>query len=184
MQSLLQLFILFAFLAGGAAFRATACGRRLSRTSLQMQQQAARKIVPALFVSAALALNFNAVQAANYGGFGSTYSEVINPKDAVLSDSYKSEDVKGAAAKLAGLQSVISGLKSDLTKDRQVELASRVAKELDAGAVRTVLNKYNEAFSGEFCCPSLHLSAYLSICLPAATLFARLPPFLAAPNPG
>lgn len=160
MQSVLQLFLLV--VATASAFRATTGGRRYSHTSLQMASPLAGRVgkaVPALVVSAALALNFSPVQAANYGGFGSSYSEVINPKDAVLSEVGKSDEVKAAADKLKGLQDVVNGMRSDLSKDRQVELVSRVGKDLDAGVVRSVLNKYNEAFAGKSASLSVSLLA-------------------------
>ena len=53
--------------------------------------------------------------AANYGGFGSTYAEVINPKDAVVNtETVKSPEVGEG---LAGIQSyikVVKTLKEDL----------------------------------------------------------------------
>lgn len=55
------------------------------------------------------------VHAANYGGFGSTYSEVINPKDSVLDDETKgSEDVKAGLAGLQEFKATIITIKEDL----------------------------------------------------------------------
>jgi hypothetical protein len=55
------------------------------------------------------------VQAANYGGFGSTYSEVINPKDSVLNEETAgSEDVKSGLASLSEFKSTIKTIKEDL----------------------------------------------------------------------
>ena len=57
------------------------------------------------------------VQAANYGGFGSTYSEVINPKDSVLNDETAgSEDVKSGLASLSEFKATISTIKADLVR--------------------------------------------------------------------
>jgi hypothetical protein len=57
----------------------------------------------------------NLVHAANYGGFGSNYAEVINPKDAVLNDEQKnSEDVKTGRAGVDKLIGVVQALKQDL----------------------------------------------------------------------
>jgi len=86
--------------------------------------------------------------AANYGGFGSTYSEVLDPKTAVLADDAKgSEDVKAGIAGISDLQKTVANLKADLQKDSQVDLFDRVRKELNPGNARIVLNKYNQAFS-------------------------------------
>jgi len=85
--------------------------------------------------------------AANYGGFGSTYSEVLDPKTAVLSDASGSEDVKAGIAGLSNLQKAVATIKADLQKDNQLDLYDRVKKELNPGNVRIVLNKYNQAFS-------------------------------------
>lgn len=55
------------------------------------------------------------VQAANYGGFGSTYSEVINPKDSVLNDETAgSENVKSGLASLSEFKVTIKTIKEDL----------------------------------------------------------------------
>jgi hypothetical protein len=60
------------------------------------------------------------VQAANYGGFGSTYSEVINPKDSVLNDeTVGSEDVKSGLASLSEFKSTIKTIKEDLVSCHQ-----------------------------------------------------------------
>jgi hypothetical protein len=69
----------------------------------------------ALFSSIALMTSPMQVQAANYGGFGSTYSEVINPKDSVLNDeTVGSEDVKSGLASLAEFKTTIKTIKEDL----------------------------------------------------------------------
>ena len=53
--------------------------------------------------------------AANYGGFGSNYAEVINPKDAVLNDATKgSEDVKEGKVAIEALLGKVAALKADL----------------------------------------------------------------------
>jgi hypothetical protein len=53
--------------------------------------------------------------AANYGGFGSSYSEVIDPKTAVLNDETKhSEDVKAGIVGLEALIQSVQSIKSDL----------------------------------------------------------------------
>lgn len=55
------------------------------------------------------------VMAANYGGFGSTYSEVINPKDSVLNDETAgSENVKSGLASLAEFKETIKTIRADL----------------------------------------------------------------------
>jgi hypothetical protein len=63
------------------------------------------------------------VYAANYGGFGSTYSEVISPKDAVLNDeTAKSEDVKSGLTKIVTYKQAISDIKSELVKYDIIQL--------------------------------------------------------------
>jgi hypothetical protein len=58
------------------------------------------------------------VQAANYGGFGSTYSEVINPKDSVLNDETAgSENVKSGLASLSEFKVTIKNIKDDLVSN-------------------------------------------------------------------
>ncbi len=85
--------------------------------------------------------------AANYGGFGSTYAEVVDPKDVQYSDSAGSEDVKSGLAALKTFKASIGAMKADLAKDSNLELTSRLKKELPIGNVRNSLNKYNSAFT-------------------------------------
>jgi hypothetical protein len=54
------------------------------------------------------------VQAANYGGFGSTYSEVGDPKKAEMSETYKSEEVKIALEGVNRYTSVVATMRADL----------------------------------------------------------------------
>ena len=69
----------------------------------------------ALFSSLAIMASPMQVQAANYGGFGSTYSEVINPKDSVLNDETAgSENVKSGLASLSEFKVTIKTIKEDL----------------------------------------------------------------------
>ena len=91
--------------------------------------------------------NLLPVNAANYGGFGSTYAEVVDPKDVQYSDSAGSEDVKSGLAALKTFKATIGAMKADLAKDTNIELTARVKKELPIGSVRNSLNKYNSAFS-------------------------------------
>lgn len=57
------------------------------------------------------------VQAANYGGFGSKYSEVINPKDAVLNEeTVSSEDVKEGLVKISAYKQAFVDLKAELVR--------------------------------------------------------------------
>lgn len=85
--------------------------------------------------------------AANYGGFGSTYAEVVDPKDVQYSDNKNSDDAKAGLEALKGFKSAVTTMKSDLTKDNNIELFDRVKKELPIGSVRTSLNKYNSMFA-------------------------------------
>jgi hypothetical protein len=63
-------------------------------------------------------VNFNSISpsiAANYGGFGSSYSEVIDPKTAVINEeTYKSDEVKAGLEGLNGLLKAISSIKAEL----------------------------------------------------------------------
>ena len=69
----------------------------------------------AFFSSLAIMASPMQVQAANYGGFGSTYSEVINPKDSVLNDETAgSENVKSGLASLSEFKATIKTIKEDL----------------------------------------------------------------------
>ena len=64
---------------------------------------------------AAITLSLAPAQAAQYGGFGSSYSEVINPKDAVLNDeTVKSDDVKAGLEKLRAYQAKVAAIKEAL----------------------------------------------------------------------
>lgn len=55
------------------------------------------------------------VMAANYGGFGSSYSEVINPKEAVINDEAVSTgEFKSGKEGLQNLLRVVQTLKTDL----------------------------------------------------------------------
>lgn len=72
-----------------------------------------------LFSALAITATPMNVHAANYGGFGSTYSEVINPKDSVLDDETKgSDDVKSGLASLEEFRATIKTIKEDLVKYR------------------------------------------------------------------
>ena len=104
------------------------------------------------FAAASVALTLGGgsvlpVHAANYGGFGSTYAEVIDPKDVQYSGSASSEDVKSGLASLKSFKAAIGTMKADLSKDTNIELTSRVKKELPIGKVRNSLNKFNGAFT-------------------------------------
>ena len=79
--------------------------------------------------------------AANYGGFGSSYAEVVDPKDVQYSDNKNSEDAKAGLEALKGFKSAVAAMKVDLGKDSNVELSTRVKKELPIGNVRNSLNK-------------------------------------------
>ena len=55
------------------------------------------------------------VVAANYGGFGSNYAEVIDPKTAVVNDeTYKTDDVKAGLDGLLNLVKTVGSLKESL----------------------------------------------------------------------
>lgn len=91
-------------------------------------------------------VNAEASKSPLYAGGG--YAEVIDPKTATFNDELKnSEDVKAGVSGLADLTKAVQSIKADLVKDPNVDLVGRVAKDLNAGKIRTVLNKYNQAFS-------------------------------------
>jgi hypothetical protein len=79
---------------------------------------------------------------------GGSYAEVIDPKDASFNDELKnSEDVKAGVSGLNDLIKTVQSIKADLAKNSNVDLTGRVSKDLNVGKVRSVLNKYNQAFS-------------------------------------
>lgn len=79
---------------------------------------------------------------------GGSYAEVIDPKNAIYNDELKnSDDVKAGVSGLADLTKTLQSIKADLKKDSNVDLVGRVAKDLNVGKIRSVLNKYNQAFS-------------------------------------
>eukprot|EP01038_Epipyxis_sp_PR26KG_P014074 gene14074-18884_t len=111
-------------------------------------QQKMKILTAALSILTAFSIDWAPANAANYGGFGSTYAEVVDPKTAVINeDAIKSEDVKSGYTGLIALKSTISAIKDDISKNPKLEVSQRLAKELEPGAVRLVLNKYNSAFS-------------------------------------
>ena len=86
--------------------------------------------------------------AANYGGFSSTYAEVVSPQDAVINkDMLSSDGVKSGFDALEKYRSVIAGLKEDLSKDTNTDLSARIKRDLNIGVVRSQLNKFNALFS-------------------------------------
>ena len=109
--------------------------------------------MPKSFATASLAVVLGVsatvlpVQAANYGGFGSTYAEVVDPKDVQFSDAKNTEEAKSGLEALKGFKSSVVGMKADLEKDSNVELNTRIKKELPIGNVRNSLNKYNSMFA-------------------------------------
>lgn len=86
-------------------------------------------------------------QAAQYGGFGSKYSEVLDPKESVLSETGMNEDAKAGLASLKTFIGSIQSAKADLAKDSNIELSQRLQSALNPAVVRSALNKYNTAFS-------------------------------------
>jgi hypothetical protein len=106
------------------------------------------KVATGLLVAAsAFAVPIQPTHAANYGGFGSSYSAVIDPKNAVLNDETKdSEDVKAGKAGLGEILTKVQGIKADLEKDNQMDVLSRLQSQLNPAPIRITLNKYNTAF--------------------------------------
>eukprot|EP00607_Mallomonas_marina_P004198 CAMPEP_0182429072 /NCGR_PEP_ID=MMETSP1167-20130531/25491_1 /TAXON_ID=2988 /ORGANISM="Mallomonas Sp, Strain CCMP3275" /LENGTH=178 /DNA_ID=CAMNT_0024612385 /DNA_START=137 /DNA_END=673 /DNA_ORIENTATION=- len=97
-----------------------------------------------------LSLTVSPVIAANYGGFGSKYTAVIDPKEAVLNpDTSSSDVVKEGIEGLKALKSSIKALQDDLAKDSQMNLVARLKSDFKIGEMRTTLNKFNTAFSEE-----------------------------------
>ena len=74
--------------------------------------------------------------------------EVIDPKDAIFNDETKnSDDVKAGVRGLKEIQSNVQQLINDIKKDNQINLTTRLSKDLNVGYVRNTLNKFNSAFS-------------------------------------
>eukprot|EP01041_Mallomonas_annulata_P005860 gene5860-11834_t len=110
----------------------------------------AKAVTGLLAFLSSVSLTISPVNAANYGGFGSKYSAVIDPKEAVLnSETASSDDVKSGLEGLKGLISTVKAISDDLAKDSQMDAYTRVKADLPIGAIRTTLNKFNSAFSEE-----------------------------------
>jgi len=110
------------------------------------------------------------VNAANYGGFGSSYSEVLDPKGAVVNEeTYKSDSVKAGLDGLIGLTKTVGSLKEALViflccihsvfesnihtvkvKDNQADISATLQSELSAGKIRSILNQVN-SMDNSFC---------------------------------
>lgn len=68
-------------------------------------------------LATSLAWSFSPVQAANYGGFGSTYSEVVSPKDAVLNEETAgTDDVKAGISGLKEYIAAVQSIEADLVR--------------------------------------------------------------------
>ncbi|KAJ1429066.1 hypothetical protein B484DRAFT_449535 [Ochromonadaceae sp. CCMP2298] len=122
----------------------------VKRSTLQMSKgsnQATRIATAVATILSAGVLQLAPVQAANYGGFGSTYSEVLDPKKAEMSETFKSDEVKTALDGVKAYSSAVATMRSDLAKNDQIALSTRLTSELSAGKLRTTLNTYNGAFS-------------------------------------
>jgi hypothetical protein len=79
--------------------------------------------------------------------YGNAY-EVVDPKNAVFNDETKnSDDVKAGISGLKQIQGNVQQLISDIKKDNQINLSTRLSKDLNVGFVRNTLNKFNSAFS-------------------------------------
>lgn len=85
---------------------------------LLLPEKIIRNVIHDIGVAAALSaltLTLAPVQAANYGGVGSTYAEVVDPKAAVLNDELASSDaVKEGQAKLLAYKKAVDSIKQDL----------------------------------------------------------------------
>ena len=94
------------------------------------------------------AFSASPAMAAGTNFWGQTYSEVLDPKTAILNDETKtSDEAKAGLASLNQFRATVKGLRDDLSKDSQVELNQRIKKELAVYKVRDGLNKFNVAFS-------------------------------------
>lgn len=93
-------------------------------------------------------LQTSPVIAANYGGFGSTSAEVVQPKDAVIdSELASTDDFKKGAEGLAKALQTVKSIKADFNKNNQIDVGGRVRAELPTATIRGDLNKYSAAFS-------------------------------------
>ena len=146
----MQIIVVIAVLAiisQCAAFRALPFSSRvvsnsLSSLSMASVQKSAAKGAMAVLTGAMLTFGAPTIpaNAAQYGGFGGAYSEVIDPKDAVTLEV--TADVKEGFSALKDFRSTIANIKADIAKDSNTELNVRIKKELVAGTVRSKLNKY------------------------------------------
>mmetsp|Transcript_30041 Transcript_30041/g.50242 ORF Transcript_30041/g.50242 Transcript_30041/m.50242 type:complete len:150 (-) Transcript_30041:1651-2100(-) len=148
-MNFLVCFILLALAVVSTAFQSQPLvAKRNTLTQLQMNGNGAgramRIATGVATVLSASVLQLTPVQAANYGGFGSSYAEVVDPKTAVMNEeTSSSEDVKSALATLKAYQSAISTMKADLGKDPQTALSKRLQSELGSAQLRVAMNKVN-----------------------------------------
>jgi hypothetical protein len=145
--------VLVALVASARAFRASRMGparmtMKTSSHSKGMSTVGAKVATGLLVAVSTFATPIQSAHAANYGGFGSTYSGVVDPKDAQLNDETKdSEDVKAGKAGLGEILTKVQALKADLEKDNQLDVVSRLQSQLNPAPIRITLNKYNSAFT-------------------------------------
>eukprot|EP01035_Chromulina_nebulosa_P018762 gene18762-24529_t len=103
------------------------------------------KKVAAIAISSSLLIN--PVLAANYGGIGSTYSAVVDPKTAVLVDGAKdSEDFKTGYSGILKLIDAVKDLEGKFAKDTQLDIGSIIKSDFNLATLRTTFNKFNSAF--------------------------------------
>ena len=68
-----------------------------------------------MLLSSGVIFDTKAASAANYGGFGSKYSEVISPKDAVFNEeTINSDNVKAGKAEVSKILAAVASMKEDL----------------------------------------------------------------------
>ena len=108
--------------------------------------QLAQRVAATVLSGALLIATPDVSVAANYGGFGSKYAEVVDPKDGRLSETGMSEEAKSGLSSIKGYISAVESARSDLAKDSNAEMYNRLQKAFDPSTVRTSLNKFNSAF--------------------------------------
>jgi hypothetical protein len=141
----MQILTFIATIAAVGAYRVTP-----ARQSIKMSSSISNTIrVGAIALLTSGFIQTSApVIAANYGGFGSSYSAVVAPKDAVIdSDLANSDDFKKGQEGLAKTLDKIKSIRSDFTANTQMNVGARLTSELSLSDIRINLNKYSAAFS-------------------------------------
>ena len=102
----------------------------------------------AVLASGLLSMQPSPAFAANYGGFGSSYAEVVAPKDAVLDEELAAgEDFKQGVEGLGKILSKVRALHADFKANNQLDVHARFESDFRLSDIRNSLNKFSAAFS-------------------------------------